>query len=280
MKAISRALGLSALSALIALAALALPAAVQAATPAPALKLSLTAQPTNFAPGTAGTIPAAPSTSLIVTNVGGAPTSGEITIKSTLPPGLTPLTPKAQSNGYKAPEPQCTPFASQTLTCTTEEPVQPGYSLWVHMPVEVNLPEGSALSAQAEVSGGNVAPLSAQLATTVTATPAPFDFLPHDDGFDSPLSEADGTPALSAGAHPFQLTTDLGFPTIRPGAASLTGTEHPRDVDVELPRGMHRQPLRRPHPLHRGPARLPELPRQGLPRLLDYRHGQPDPHHL
>ena len=72
----------------------------------------------------------------------------------------------------------------------------------------------------------------------------PFDFIP---GFSAPATNGDGSPTVLAGAHPYQMTVDLGFPTVHLSEEpELSGSGHPRDVQIELPRGLIGNPAATP----------------------------------
>jgi uncharacterized repeat protein (TIGR01451 family) len=211
----------------------ALPAAAQA-EPRPAWKLSLRSNPTNFAPGATDA-----KYSLVATNVGGADTSGPITVTDTLPAGVTPLGMGITDHAHSTTS--CLPVSGQTVSCTNFGPVHPGEWMLITVRVEVDpLPEGTQLINEVAVSGGNAVEVKASTTTTISSTPPPFDFLSGQSGLGALLSEADGGPATGAGTHPFQLTLDFGFPTI-PGkgtAPYFAADGGLRDLQTFLPRGL------------------------------------------
>jgi len=214
------------------------PASASATPEAPAWGLTITPMPTNFAPG------AITEYLLVATNVGAKPTSGQVTLKATLPSGLKPLSAGAKSNdrSFTAP-PACGAPVGQTISCTTTEALNPGFQLSAVVQVEVLGAAGEMLDAQASVEGGGAAaPASVDSPTPITAEVVPFDFLP---GFAALPSEGDGSPTSLAGSHPYQLTVNVGFPTERLGE-ELTGTGHPRDALVKLPRGLVGNPAATP----------------------------------
>jgi hypothetical protein len=198
----------------------------------PAWKLTATSLPTNFASGAEGTLNAGPEYLIIATNVGGAPTSGQIEIEDTLPVGLTPL--QANPSGYGILGGSCE-ITGQTVACTYPKPIKPGAHLRVSIPVKVEAPAGTVLDNEARVEEGGALPQAATTSTTVSAAIPSFDFLPGAEGFSAPLSEEDGSATTQAGSHPYQLSVDFTFPTESPGA--LTSAGHVRDVIVDLPPG-------------------------------------------
>jgi len=202
------------------------PAASQAA--APAWMMTLTPMPANFAPGAQAEYLA------IATNVGGAPTTGEnIVVEATLPPGLDLVEATATNQDPASTEkPVCA--APPVVSCQTTELVRPGRALVMRIVLEVNAPVGT-LDSEASVSGGGAEQeVSAVSHTAIQPGPLPFGFL---GDLKAPLSEDDGKPALLAGSHPYQQSVTFGFPTENPGSG-LTNAGHPRDIHVELPRGL------------------------------------------
>jgi hypothetical protein len=201
-------------------------AVAHAANPEPAWKLTLNSLPANFAPGATGSFLAGPMYHLVATNVGAAPTSGQITIEDTLPAGLTPI------NLGKS----CA-AVGQTVTCTGTEVVGPGQSLQLEIIVKVDpLAAEGTVTDQASVEGGGALPTIATAQTTIGDQAVPFGFLAGESGFTAPLTDEDGSPATQAGGHPYQLTVDLGFPTRKPNF-TLIASGHLRDSIVDLPRG-------------------------------------------
>jgi len=200
---------------------------------APAWRLTMTAMPSNFAPG------ATTEYFLVATNVGAKATAATppAILKATLPAGLKPLSATAKSYDPEAGSPPtCGSPTGQSIACESTGALHPGRQLT--MTIEVEVPpstEEGELLAQASVEGGGAGQgVSVSVPTAISASPVPFDFLP---GFSAPADNPDGTPTVLSGAHPYQLTTNLGFPTERLGN-ELTGTEHPRDLHLDLPRGL------------------------------------------
>jgi hypothetical protein len=223
--------------ALLALGAWLAPASQAQAEPKPVWKLGLSALPTNFLPGATGTAAAGPQYLLVATNIGGAPTSGTVTITDTLPSGVVPL--EAEPAGQVAsgvPDPTCE-IVGQKVTCTMTDPVAPVRKLQIQIVVKVELGEGSVIN-KAQIEGGGALPAAIATTTPISALAPPFGFLPDAEGFTAPLSEEDGSPTTQAGAHPFTFIVDLSFPTVRPnGEPILVGSGAPRDIYVDLPPG-------------------------------------------
>jgi hypothetical protein len=204
-----------------------LPAGATAA--APAWMLTLTPLPANFAPG------ATAEYLVVATNVGGAPTTSQETVlEVTVPEGLEILGYNAINGDPNAvAAPLCTAPA-QVITCKTSEALGPGRVLRASVSVKVMASEGT-LETKASIGGGGSAQkVSTTSPTQVQADPLDFGFLP---GFSAPGTDEEGNAATLAGSHPYQQTVSFGFPTRNTGD-KMTNAGHPRDIYVELPRGM------------------------------------------
>jgi hypothetical protein len=207
-----------------------------AAAEAPAWSLTATPLPANFVPGGFSQFV------VVATNVGSVPTTTEeATVKVALPAGWKILSQDVFARGATT-QPSCE-AAGQVVTCKTNEPRNPGFLIQVKIGIEV--PEGAAeetLSADSVVSGGGAGEVGVTTPITVAKNPLPFEFLP---GFTAPVTDEDGQAATLAGSHPFQLTTSFGFPTEVAGS-ELTNDGHPRDIYVDLPRGLIGAPAASP----------------------------------
>ncbi len=231
-------------SVLAALAALLIPAAAQAAPPAPAWKLKLIAKPTNLQPGTTGTATGnIPNYLLYATNVGGGAATGQITYGATLPIGVTPNAVSGENVETGVPQAVPCKISGQSVTCTATGPLDPSRLVSAVIGVEVSeslIPGESLADATASVSGGGAAPVATSTPVVIDNQPPPFGFLAGASGFAGLLTNADGSPATQAGGHPDQLTIDVGFPVeqLTAGGGSYTNAGHPRDIVTELPRGL------------------------------------------
>ncbi|MGN6815146.1 MAG: hypothetical protein ACTHK3_03560 [Solirubrobacterales bacterium] len=223
------------------------PASAGAAPPQPAWTLSMSPIAANFAPG------AKDEYLITATNVGSAPTDGsQVTVQATLPSGLKLLSASVNTSDRHrfATQPTCEAPVGQSVSCGTGEALHPGHHLLVSVLVEVLAAEGEGLTALASVQGGGAAAASAEAPTPIGAEPVPFGFL---GPFAAPADQPDGSPAVLAGSHPYQLTVDLNFPTERfasskgeSGELEVVGVEHPRDLRVDLPRGLLGNPAATP----------------------------------
>jgi hypothetical protein len=178
---------------------------------------------------------------LLATNIGGEPTSGPYTITETLPEGLEPSLLEggalaAYGNDAGLRKLSCESLG-QTVTCTGSEPIVPGEWVKVIVPVDVAPDlQGSVLS-EAVVEGGDTTPATTVSPTTIDASPATFDFIDGPAGFAGTTTNADGSPAVQAGSHPYQLTIDLSFPT-EAIAGTLAAGGRVKTVEANLPQGV------------------------------------------
>jgi hypothetical protein len=134
------------------------------------------------------------------------------------------------------------------ITCAggAEGPVQPGSAVSVVVPVEVqaNAAEkaasvGGFLSTGASIEGGGAAAVATVQPTPVSATASSFGFLPRPAGLYGLTTEADGSPVVQAGSHPYQMTVAGMSLTMNPNdlAPLLPAGGGLRDAVVELPKG-------------------------------------------
>jgi hypothetical protein len=212
----------------------------QASAEAPAWKLIGINLPTSTAPGGEGTL------MLVAGNVGGAPTSGPITLTDTFPDELTPISTEEVDNDSGPASIDCD-ISGQEVSCTAAGPVAPGRHLEVRIFFEADpLTPAGTLPNEATISGGGAPTGTVDTGATISATPPPFGFLPPSAGGPSTaITDTNGEAATLAGSHPYQLTVNLGFPTER-ASGSLVSAGHPRDITVDLPRGMVIDPAATP----------------------------------
>src|SRR6478609_1158797 len=211
-----------------------------AAAAAPGWSLTVTPMTANVAPGKSGEYV------VVATNVGGGVTDGSVTtLKLEVPAGLPIEKVEAVNiDPESTAGPVCGSPGGQTVTCETAKPGHPGR--WLLLQVTVAVPGATppgTLEAKATVSGGGAAKAAlAGAPTPVQDDAVDFGFLA---GFVAPATNDEGTPAIQAGSHPFQQTVSFGFPTKNPGDG-LTNDGHPRDIYIDLPRGMAGNPAATP----------------------------------
>jgi hypothetical protein len=226
---------LALIGALAALCAWMLPAAAASAA-APAWKLTLASNPTNFGPGSVPT-ESFPQYSLFATNVGSAPTSGFASITDTLPDGVTPVaaTGIVRLEGTNVSEFSCQ-VSAQTVSCSEIGVVPAGRYLELQILVEVDAGTPPSVLNEASISGGGAGEAVARTTTTIDSASAPFGLISGSAGLSLAAIDSDGGPAIQVGSHPAQITIDTGLSTAVENKVFIT-TGHLHDLDVRLPRG-------------------------------------------
>jgi hypothetical protein len=231
-----------ALLALLCLCALAQASAAHASqNPQAAWKITSTSLPTNFAPGSEGTI------LVVAENVGAKATEGTITMTDVVPVGLeivknpkgTPIVSMV-TNDFGATGVGCPP-PPLIAVCTADGPIRPGYQLEMKISVKAP-PLAEVATNNVTIKGGGAVDATTSSPVVVSAFPASFGFLPGSVGLDAPFTDPDGAPTTQAGSHPYQLTVDLGFPTKISGSQSLISAGHLREATADLPRGVIANP--------------------------------------
>jgi hypothetical protein len=233
-----------ALLALFALAAQAAPAGASQTEKA-AWKITSTALPTHFAPGSEGRI------FVVAENLGAKATEGTITLTDEVPGALEieknskgdPVI-GAGSNDHGAVKTTCEAPA-QTVTCTTPGPIRPGYQIEVSVVVKAPSTE-QELTNEATIKGGGAEDAGAASQVVISSEVAPFGFLEGTLGLDAPFTDPDGAATTQAGSHPYQLTFDVGFPTKLAEDGFLISADHLHDTAVDLPRGVIINPTATP----------------------------------
>ncbi len=199
--------------------AVAVTGATAARAAAPWWHISSETLPANLAPGSEGEV------IVVASNLGDAPIEGAtapVIIKASLPAGLTAI----EISGSKC--------SLSTLTCEYRSTLYPYQEIALAIRVRVNEPAGSAmiLHAEASVEGGGASRRSRSIQVPVSAQPAKYGL---DEYEISPFNE-DGTPATTAGSHPFELTTTLVL-NQKMGHGWMP-IELPKDLSFHLPPGL------------------------------------------
>ncbi len=238
-----------ALLALCALAAQVAPAGASQ-NPTAAWKITSTALPTNFAPGSTGEL------FLVAENLGAKATEGMITLTDEVPGQLEILKTKNQkeelvpSVGLGGNDPGLTEASceasGQTVTCTTPGPLRPGYHLEMGIDVKAPLAPGVEVQTnEATIKGGGGEDAATASPVVISPNVAGFDFMPGTVGLDGPFTDPDGAATTQAGSHPYQLTLDIGFPTKFSGSF-LVSADHLHDAAIDLPPGVIADPAATP----------------------------------
>jgi hypothetical protein len=180
--------------------------------------------PTNLPPRAEGDL------LIVLSNLGDAPIEGAketVTFTDKLPSALVATAIQGEVRGHTQME--CT---LTTVACTFKGIVYPYEQISVAIKVRVEEPSGTVttLPDEASVEGGGAARVSRTLAVPVNGEPAGYGLASFRM---SPLNE-DGTPAETAGSHPFELSTSLAFNQ----NAAREPVALPKDLSFRLPPGL------------------------------------------
>jgi hypothetical protein len=179
--------------------------------------------------------------SLLLSNVGGAPTNGgTITLTDTLPPGVTiRYVPQSSAGGWEEYWTSCSyTIGGQVITCTSTGTVGVMGNL-AAIPVELNISPslaGSTVTNTVTVSGGG-----AQNVTTTNMTevdpPSPLSFGVGE--LTSFFSGLNGEPDTQAADHPTGITSDFTVTNgIVPEHEEGRATQPWKDIVIDLPPGV------------------------------------------
>jgi hypothetical protein len=230
----------------------------EAATPAPAWRISQATLPTSLEPGSEANLFVtesrinAPKIHLIAVNVGAARATG-VTITDTLPVGLTVpegLAPEWWSLQAEIPPPgggsvgetsgPCA-VSGQVVTCTLNEEVAPGTSVHVYIPLKVASIATTALANEVSLVSPGTSGLTKEFPTVVGGAPPRFDFAPGSEGlFAGAFDQGGGVP--EAGSHPYILEVSENTTSKLVGAgtpfAQGAPSERLRTVEFQVPPGV------------------------------------------
>ena len=221
-----------------------------AVTAGPAWRIVSAAGPTNFStaipPGCLERSPTAAKTScdsylVVASNVGGAPTSGPITITDVLPAGVEVARKESQSSektGVAATQPLVCEAETGKVTCSMSESLGAGSSLAVRIYVVVGAgasQNADGLVNEARVQGGGAEERKTSSRNSVSSTPAPFGI----ENFSMEVLGGDGQSYDAAGGHPYEITTNIDLPTqFEPSGFEISGVAQEKNISVTLPPGL------------------------------------------
>ncbi len=184
---------------------------------------------------------------LLPINIGTDESSGPITVKDKLPPGLT----TAQTPESKREVWNCTGGSGNTeVTCTyEEEPIAAGRDMppiTIYVTAPPRSSNGDMLKNEASITGGGAAAETSTSEETLVSSQAPPFGLSE---FSFETGSEDGTTSLQAGAHPWQVTASLEVPLVElssPQGERIFGPiESWKSAAVELPLGFGGNPQTR-----------------------------------
>ncbi len=168
-------------------------------------------------------------------NVGGQPSSGEMTVViGPLPAGVV-MTGAAEGEGWA-----CAKAVGQSVSCHTTETIGAlGLSQPVRVPVSVAGSSASTGSVPVTVAGAGGGEARYQATLSVSANQA-------QAGFQALLAgafEADGTPSTQAGAHPFSDLNMFALNTVRSASGQIVPAGDAQNIIASLPPGFIGDPL-------------------------------------
>ncbi len=209
----------------VAVAGLAAVRSTAAYAEAPWWRLSSETSPTNLPPGGEGTL-VVHASNLGDTAINGS--SSPVVASVALPAGET-VTSIAGFAKAQAPA-SCSLTSMQCAFTGTVNPYEP---FTITVKVRPEQPSGTTLTdyGTATVSGGGGGSTSASVAIPLGETAPQFGL----ERFEVQPFDADGSPAMKAGAHPFGLTTTLAF---NQTAEPRQPIHLPKDLHFHLPAGI------------------------------------------
>jgi hypothetical protein len=235
--------GAVAVLATCALAATTTSAQAAGVTAAPGWEVNPIAYPSNLPPGGKGYL------MLAIYNVGKADSSGTVTVTDTLPAGVTATEAGYNSEPFVNSELEGGLGSGRQWECSVGSVVRcvndPSHLPSIRagevefLAIAVNVSAGASGSATNEVTvagGGALNPSDTSSEISFGGTPT-FGFQRADGWF----SNADGTLDTQAGSHPYSLTVSLSLDN-----NGLLPAGEPRNIDVNLPRGLIGNPTALP----------------------------------
>lgn len=168
---------------------------------------------------------------LYAQNIGGADSSGTITYRAKLPPGIAMLAkPRNDSSGSWS----CASSTATEVICTTSESVRLNLTVRSITAMVVAEPGAVGGVAELEVSGGGAAGTATEkLPLSVGAEPAEPGF----QFFAAGAYDENGQFDQRAGGHPFTASTAIFANTVRNAKGQIIPAGEFKDITVKLPPG-------------------------------------------
>jgi hypothetical protein len=180
--------------------------------------------------------PATARIALMVQNIGGAASTGEVTYRATLPEGITAVTTPTGNATVQGPDGvdwACDSSTASEVVCTRSTPVRAGLSPPVISVTVTAAPGVESGVVDLEVGGGGAATATGELPLTVSSVPAG----PGIQTFVAGAYDENGVADSRAGGHPYSATTAIFPNTVRSVKGALIPIADVEDLVVSLPPG-------------------------------------------
>jgi hypothetical protein len=203
-----------------------------AVVPAPAWKLTAVAAPTVMPAG----VEKEGRYYVVVENVGGAASAGEVTVRDRLPAGVVPTRVRGEA-GEAGEEPECEVQGGNEAVCRFPSSIVPAGFVVVRIDVAVSAGVGDVLRNVGSVSGGGAPAVSGEVGTRVGVEGEKASAGIGEFGFD--VTGAAGEAVQQAGAHPNLVTISALFNNMLvPGSSQpIKPVEGVKDLVFYLPLG-------------------------------------------
>jgi hypothetical protein len=247
------------------IASVSIPAGAAAETPKPVWTIRAESTPTVLRPSLpveALGFESPPTIHVRVENRGAATTSGPYVLTDELPEGISVRPEPIEflwlersrdvfaEEGGRVPAVKCE-GVGRLVTCTSQAGVfgesvwsvgpGEGFSLWIPVETSANLAAGGLINT-VSISGGGSSTATASAEVPSDGRVPAFDFLPGGSGLLVSASTAEGSGLSLAGAHPYEMSFEMTFPTVlqegASGASVGAAGSGVKRIAATLPRGM------------------------------------------
>ncbi len=177
---------------------------------------------------------------LVAKNIGAAPTHGNYEITDVLPAGLELSSFESGLRSSSVLNCSTSGTAQKVVTCAGFEPILPGKSIFVDIPVNVPGSEAGAAIDAARVEGGGAEEQASTLSTPYSSALPNFEFRPGAEGIYSTAASPDGQDVTEAGTQPTQEIVSLAFPWKRAAKGDLIRLADfgAKNLEINLPKGV------------------------------------------
>jgi hypothetical protein len=203
-------------------------AAWSAVAPAPRWDLELLAKPYHFVPGLAGQ-----QYEVVLTNIGGLPSTTPSTVELDLPPSITVVNYFSAGSGAI-----CSGIGTSHVSCETPgtDPYTRTDQFVLFVSVAPTAPE--TIEVEATVFGGGSPTVSRTFTNLVSTTPTLYELLEFTS-FSSGLA---GAPMVDAAGHPNLINLTMTTPVVLNSFQEFEGADYAKDIVIDLPPGTFADP--------------------------------------